>query len=347
MLPLSTKTLNRTLLHRQLLLARHRLGIPATLNRIGGLQTQYSPSGYIGLWSRVEGFSRPQLTRALETGRVLQGTMMRVTIHMVSATDYPLLTEGVRESRRQWWLRAAHTRGLDGYDYPALAGILRLALEAGPKPRKELVAILEDQGYPGAVWEGAGLWIDMIRVPPSGTWERRRADLYGLAPTAPTGIDETTGLAHLARRYLAGFGPSTVSEMSGWAGVPVNKMRSAIDTMGLRTLRDDTDRVLLDLPRKTIVDPTVRPPVRLLPVWDATLLVHARHTGVLPEEYRSEIFTTSNPFSLNTVLVDGSVRGIWKLEGDRVLVEPFAPIPRTWKREVEAEAGAMAGFLTG
>jgi DNA glycosylase AlkZ-like len=343
---LSTMTLNRTLLHRQLLLERHHLGIPAALDRIGGLQTQYAPSGYIGLWSRIQNLSRPQLTRALETGRVLQGTLMRVTIHMVSASDYPLLTEGVRESRRQWWLKAAH-RGLDGHDYPAIARILRQALQSGPKPRKDLVTLLESHGYPREIWEGAGLWIDMIRVPPSGTWERRRADLYGLAPTAPSGIDETVGLAHLARRYMAGFGPSTLAEISGWAGVAVNTMRPVIETMGLRSFRDESDRLLLDLPRKIIVDPEVRPPVRFLPVWDATLLVHARHTGVLPEEYRSEIFTTANPFSLNTILVDGSVRGIWRLDGHEVRVEPYAPIPRTWKREVETEAAALAAFLTG
>ena len=85
---LTERELNRALLARQLLLERATSPIPKGIERIGGLQTQYAPSAYIGLWSRVDGFDRDQLTRALERRAVIQGTLMRVTIHMVSARDY-------------------------------------------------------------------------------------------------------------------------------------------------------------------------------------------------------------------------------------------------------------------
>ena len=58
----------------------------------------------------------------------------------------------------------------------AAAETLRAALEDGPMKRKAIDELL---GKPVA--HGIGLWVDMVRVPPSGTWERRRADLYGLA----------------------------------------------------------------------------------------------------------------------------------------------------------------------
>jgi winged helix DNA-binding protein len=93
---LAERQLNRALLGRQLLLERVDLSLPRALERVGGLQTQYAPTGYIGLWSRVAGFERNQLTKALERGSVVQGTLMRATIHMVSRRDYPLLAAGVR-----------------------------------------------------------------------------------------------------------------------------------------------------------------------------------------------------------------------------------------------------------
>ena len=46
----------------------------------------------------------------------------------------------------------------------------------GTISRKEIEALL---GRPRS--SGVGLWIDLVRVPPSGTWERRRADLYAAA----------------------------------------------------------------------------------------------------------------------------------------------------------------------
>src|ERR687888_43156 len=85
---LTQRELNRALLARQLLLKRASTSLPRALERIGGIQAQYAPSMYIGLWSRLEGFERDALTRALERRSVVQGALMRSTIHLVSARDY-------------------------------------------------------------------------------------------------------------------------------------------------------------------------------------------------------------------------------------------------------------------
>jgi hypothetical protein len=101
---LSTRALNRALLARQLLLERSPLPLTDALEQLGGLQTQYAPSGYIGLWSRLRDFRREALTDALSDRQVIQGTLIRSTIHMVSAADWPLFAAGTRNARREWWL---------------------------------------------------------------------------------------------------------------------------------------------------------------------------------------------------------------------------------------------------
>ena len=62
---LDQTTLRLTLLDRQALLERREQAVPAAIDAAGGLQTQYAPSGYVGLWTRVAGFRRPALTAAL------------------------------------------------------------------------------------------------------------------------------------------------------------------------------------------------------------------------------------------------------------------------------------------
>src|SRR5205814_6521181 len=135
----------------------------------------YAPSGYIGLWTRTTGFERSSLTRALEERRVIQGTLMRVTIHMVTRRDYRLFAAGLREDRRAWWLKVAKrgSREIEG-----VAKRVRAFLADGPRPRKE---IQKELGLDSSTFNGVGLWVDLVRVPPLGTWERKRADLYGLA----------------------------------------------------------------------------------------------------------------------------------------------------------------------
>ena len=85
---LTERELNRAVLARQLLLERAAVPIPRALERMCGLQDQYAPNGYIGLWTRLASFRRDDLTRALERKTVIQATLMRATIHLVSRRDY-------------------------------------------------------------------------------------------------------------------------------------------------------------------------------------------------------------------------------------------------------------------
>ncbi|HEY3195916.1 MAG TPA: winged helix DNA-binding domain-containing protein [Candidatus Dormibacteraeota bacterium] len=342
---LSTRELNRALLARQLLLKRSKLSLTAALERLGGLQSQYAPSPYIGLWSRLAGFRRESLTRALEKRQAVQATLMRSTIHTVSAADFPVLTAGISGGRREWWLRIARHQ-IEGVDMEAVADLLRKRLANGACRATELRSLLADHGIPAIAWSGIGLWLDMVRVPPSGTWEQRRADLYGLAEDwlGPRRADEAEGRELLIRRYLGAFGPATPNDIAGWAGLPPTKIAPTAEKLSLRRFRDANGGRLLDLPGSTIPDAATPAPVRFLPTWDATLLVHARRTQILPERYRPLVFDTKTPHSFPTFLVDGDVAGKWRYESGRVRLEPFEPLPARVRRELDEEAKALAAF---
>src|SRR5689334_14054444 len=96
---LTARQLNRALLARQMLLERVDLPVPRVLERMGGLQAQYAPSMYIGLWTRISQFRRDTLTELLERRVVVQGTLQRSTIHLVSREDYWPFELSVREAR--------------------------------------------------------------------------------------------------------------------------------------------------------------------------------------------------------------------------------------------------------
>jgi Winged helix DNA-binding domain len=338
---LSERRLNRALLARQLLLERARLPLPRALERMGTLQAQYAPSMYVGLWSRVEGFERDDLTRALEARTVVQGTLMRTTIHLVSATDYWPLAVAVRQARRDSWMKAIGSRGVTVAELEAAAGRLRERLREGPVRRAELDAIV---GKGNAI--PAGLWLDLVRVPPSGTWERRRADLYAaaedwLGPPTDT-VTPDDGVEHLVGRYLTGFGPATAADIADWGGLHPSAVTPVLERMELRRFVDERGQVLVDLPRAPLPDPDTPAPVRFLPTWDAMLLVHTRRKGVLAEAHRARIFNTKTPHSVCTFLVDGTVAGTWRYERGEVVAAPFEPLDPETADELEAEAARLA-----
>jgi hypothetical protein len=341
---LTERELNRALLARQMLLERAAFPLTKAVERMGGVQSQYAPSSYIGLWARLAGFERLQLTRALERRAVVQGTLMRGTIHIVSARDYWPLATAIREDNRAWWLGATRHQVSES-EVAAVAERVRVLLAGGPRRRRELMAEL---GVTSTVWNGAGGWVNLLRVPPSGTWERRSADLYGLAEDWLKGSPDTTkdgGLELIVRRYLGGFGPASRKDIASWAGISVTTLAPALERMRLRRLRDERGGELVDLRRAPLPDADVPAPVRFLPTWDATLLVHARRTQILPERFRSKVFDTKTPHSVPTFLIDGQVAGTWKHEDDRVAVSPFEPLPKRTRRELDDEAGKLAAWL--
>jgi Winged helix DNA-binding domain len=342
---LSSRELNRALLARQLLLERSELPLEAALEQCAGLQTQYAPSAYIGLWTRLRGFEREALTAALEQRRAVQATLLRSTIHIVSVRDFHLFAPAIRRGRRDWWLRVARHQ-LQGADMGDVAAMVREHLTGRPRRAAELKALLAARGVPAIALSGVGLWVDMVRVPPSGTWGRRRADLYALADEwlGPSNAGEDEGLDHLVRRYLAGFGPAPLGDVASWAGLPAGTLRPVAARLRLRSFRDERGTELLDVADAPLPDAGTPAPVRFLPTWDATLLVHARRTQILPEAYRPLVFDTRTPHSVPTFLVDGAVAGKWRWEDGRVRLEPFHALPRRVLDELEAEAGGLAAL---
>ncbi len=342
---LTTRELNRALLARQLLLERSDLPLVRAVERIGGIQAQYAPSAYIGLWSRLRHFDRRGLTTALERRRVIQASLMRATIHIVSAADYAPFLEGIRTVRREWWARVGR-RQAGSIDMEGAARLVRSFLRDGPRRQRELVEVLQAEGFPRMAWSGAGMWVDMVRVPPSGTWEQRRADLYGLADdwVPNRSVTEADGRVHLLRRYLGAFGPASLADASNWAGLPVTALRPAVDALRLRRFRDEAGGELLDLPRAPLPDPDTPAPVRFIPTWDAILLAHARRTQILPEQFRPRVFDTKTPHSVPTFLVDGAVAGTWRYEKGRIRLEPFVRLSREIRRALDEEAVRLAAF---
>ena len=337
---LTQRELNRALLARQGLLDGYHGQVPAVLDRIGGIQAQYSPSMYVGLWSRTQTLARADVTNALERRTAIQGTLLRGTIHLVSKADYWPTVQAIRRGRQAWHLRAVRHDPPEA-EWREAADRLRTGLVDGPMPRKGVDALVGRRFR-----SNIGMWIDLVRVPPSGTWEHRPADLFDLAErwVGPASGTEAGGVVLLVRRYLAGFGPARPVDIASWAGLPVAMITTALTGLATRTFRDEAGKVLVDVPDAPLPGADTAAPVRFLPTWDATLLVHARRTQILPEVHRPMIFSTKRPHSIGTFLVDGAVAGTWRYDAGRVDLTELTPLPRPARRAVEFEAERLAAF---
>ncbi len=351
---LSLRELNRALLARQLLLQRTRLPVVSAIERIGGLQAQWPPAPYIALWSRLAGFRRSQLETALARRRAVKATLMRLTLHIVSAGDYAAFVAAFRGPRVEGMLKQLPPE-LHVENVPAAARRLAALVAERPRTRSEVfgyasafVPLREEGVIAWQAWSALQAHGGLVHAPHSGFWRTSGSPTYEVAREPPG--DPEDGLNRLVTRYLAAFGPATRADIASWAGLPVAHLAQALERLPLRTFRDDRGRTLLDVPRAPLPAPDTPAPVRFLAKWDSPLLAYeaTRRDRILPEQYRKTVIQ-KNGDVVPTFLVDGFVAGRWRTErarkGATLVLEPFEPLPRKVRQELEVEGARLLGFV--
>ena len=345
---LTLRELNRATLARQLLLRRHRLSVTQAIERTAGLQAQWPPSPYLGLWTRVESFRPDDLMRAIRRKHVVRATLMRTTLHVVTARDYLAYAGIYRASRIRALQRQLEALGEDA-DFAADGARLEKFAAERPRSRPELLALLgrpklriEDRS-PWLVWYGLSAHAGLVSGPESSVWRSHTAGGTFVPAREWLGADAGSDAAHLVRQYLAAFGPASRADVAKWTGMARSVVDRGLAGLRLRRFRDEVGRDLFDLPRAPLPPQDTPAPARLLPRFDNLVLSHDDRRRVLADEHRAAVIEGGEVRA--TFLVDGFVAGTWSLDDGRVRLEPFAPLPRTARRDVEAEAVRLETFL--
>ena len=348
---LTLRELNRALLARQLLLRRERVSVTKAIERTAGLQAQWPPSPYLGLWARLEDFRADDLMRAVVRRHVVKATLMRRTLHLVSARDYLGFAGIYRRSLIRELDRQLAAFGDDVDLAPAGKRLAALAAEK-PRTRPELLAELAlprlriEERSPSFLWYSLAALAGLVNGPEASVWRSHTSGGTFVPARTWLGADGAFGdaaAAHLVRRYLTAFGPATRADIAQWTGLARIHVDEGLAGLRLTRFRDDRDRELYDLPRAPLPPSDTPARARLLPRFDNLVLSHADRRRVLADEHRAAVIEGGEVRA--TFLVDGVVAGLWSAGGGRVRLDPFAPLPRRARRELEDEAARLEAFL--
>jgi hypothetical protein len=336
---LTLRELNRALLERQMLLKRKRLGVQEAVERLCALQAQYSLSPYIALWSRLTGFQREQLTRALEEREVVKSTLFRITLHITSARDYPYFAAAFLPAAQEMTARVTPEQ---------TAKLSRKVHAASKKPltHEQLEALAAEEM--GGRWR-TRILAPLLHLPPSGTWRFwGTPTLLGMKTWLGVDLaDREEGAKRIVERHLAAFGPATQQDLLRFAGVRVGDLRPGLEQLDLRAFRDERGRKLLDLPRAPLPDGETPAPIRFLPKWDSSILAYAppERARILPEKFRSTVIR-KNGDVLPTVLVDGFIAATWNIDRKRGLeIEPLRRLTKAERAEIDDEGERLVEFF--
>jgi hypothetical protein len=331
-----------------MLLERVELDAVTAIERLAGMQAQYSPSPYIGLWSRVRDFKRQELEAALAAHLVYKATLMRGTLHLVSARQFDVFRLASRFPRHVW-SEGPKQLADRGIDVAALREEMLAALDTRPLKKPELQRAFRHR-IPAELPD----WVAFSVIVSVGATINHHEDArfghfagsrYRRAP--PPEADPEDAVRAVVTSYLAAFGPATQADLAQWLGRSVSTFSGALDSLELVTFQDEGGRRLVDLPGAPRPDPTVPAPVRFLPKWDNLLLAYDRRERVLPAAIRKTVIR-KNGDVLPTFLVDGIVAGAWEapLRGRAAMaLTSFGALSVKNRRAVEREAESLLVWL--
>ncbi|MGK8520689.1 winged helix DNA-binding domain-containing protein [Nocardia asteroides] len=349
---LSNRVLNRTLLARQHLLERSRLGVHAVCDHLVGLQAQDSLPPFVGLWSRVAAFDPATVSEALEDRSLVRITLMRGTIHMVTPRDALRIAPHVQPELEKAPFRK-------GFNYGAMVGLDPEQVRAngdavlGDEPMsaadlRARAAELYPDRDPGAVVQTWLYQLPVLQTPPRGKWKDNSRPIWSrIEPWLGEPLDPAYPLAELLIRYLRAFGPATTMDMQTWSRLL--GMKRAVAALGdrVRTYTDERGRTLYDVADGELADPDVPAPVRLLGWYDNALLSHQDRTRIVPDGAPPPL--RSFAAQVSPVLVDGFLAGLYKVFGTgaaaRLRISPTRSWTKAERAQVETEAHALLAFL--
>jgi Winged helix DNA-binding domain len=353
---LSVRALNRALLARQLLLERSAMSAADGIEHLVGMQAQIHNSPYIGLWTRLDDFRTDELAALVINRRAVRGSLMRGTLHIVTARDYLALYPLVRPAMERA-LKSNFAKRLAGLDVKAIAAAGRALLEKQPGSGADLRNVLRKR-WPGhdvaALAYAVQYLTPLVQVPPRGVWGKAGQVRW---ITAESWIGRRTSdkpsADTLVRRYLAAFGPATVMDIRAWSGVAGLREVTKRLRRRLRTFRSEDGAELFDLPDAPRPDPDTPAPPRFLPYYDNALLGHADRSRIIAPDGGMRFFP-SDGLLVGTILVDGFLAGRWKVirngdpKGSRhrvtLLVEYFDAIRKQDRAALADEGGRLLSF---
>lgn len=348
---LSKRALNRALLARQLLLRREQISALSAIERLIGLQAQQPRPPFIGLWTRVSGFEAKKLLQLIRTGKVVRATMMRATLHLMTANDY-LQFRTTLQPALSASMQSILQRRLAGADPDAIRAAAQACFDQQPQTFGELRANLAlrfpeiDERVMGYI---ARTRLPLVMTPDDGDYGFGVDAKFATARSyLKADMSEEDRVEHLIIRYLAAFGPATIADAQAWSGIP--KLKSAFENLRpkLTVQRDERKRELFDVPGAPLPEEDTAAPVRFLPGFDNVILGHADRSRIIADEHRPRV-ATKNLQILPTFLVDGFVAGTWDLaiakKSATLTISPFKPLARKVKDDVAREAETLVQFL--
>ena len=279
------------------------------------LQGQDLPGAKWSVGLRAPGSTLTDVDAALANGQIIRSWPMRGTLHLVPAVDigWMLRLTGERTLRS---LATRHRElGLDDATFGRAGDIATKVLEGGRSAtRAELFQGFEAAGIVTAGQRGPHLIGQLHQTRQLCLGPMRGNDqavvLLDEWVPHPRMLDREEALGEFVRRYFTSHGPATLRDFAWWTKLTVRDT-----TIGMALAREHLEELIVDdvsyWMAPGLPDRASRR-VHALPGFDEFLLGYQDRSASLAAEHAPMTVPGNNGMFLPTIVIGGSVAGLWR-----------------------------------
>jgi uncharacterized protein YcaQ len=351
--PFSSEQIHAFRLRRHHLLDQSAKDLVTICRDVCGVQAQILSAAQLQLWARNHAITPEMVNDALwKTRSLVKTSLMRQTLHLVPADEFPLYIAAHKNARAKAVLSIMARCKITRDEADALSALILEELKNGPAPRAAITAAVRPK-----VSKRLRVWMDrvwsIVRLPVIegqvcyGPGEGNQATFIRTEhwlPAQPK-VDEVQAQKELFRKYLRAYGPATLQDFAHWSLISmaeVRALRPLLDSEiaehnGLLLLREDMKILQATSPEMNSV--------HLLPYFDVYLLAHRVKEHFLKPQFYKRVYRNQGWIS-PVVLINGEIAGVLSYKLSRkaaeIEIELFARVgPRT-RRQIKDRAAELA-----
>ncbi|MGC2742927.1 MAG: winged helix DNA-binding domain-containing protein [Candidatus Angelobacter sp.] len=354
--PFSAEQIHAFRLRRHHLLDQSGKDLVTICRDVCGVQAQIMSAAQLQLWARNHAITPAMVNDALwKTRSLVKTSLMRQTLHLVPADEFPLYIAAHKNARAKAVLSIMARCKITRDEADALTALILEQLKAGPAPRAAITAAVRPK-----VSKRLRVWMDkvwsIVRLPVIegqvcyGPGEGNQATFIRTEhwlPSQPK-VDAVQAQKELFRKYLRTYGPATLHDFAHWSLISMAEVRALrplldseiADYNGLLILREDV--------RTLQAASSELNSIHLLPYFDVYLLAHRLKEHFLQPQFYKRVYRNQGWIS-PVVLINGEIAGVWSHNLSRkaleIEIELFARVgPRT-RKQIKERAKELADLF--
>jgi len=315
--------INNFLLRKQHLSSESKIqNILQVTKDIWGLHATNAGTPYLSLFNRISNFKKELLDIELQEKRLVKVRCVRKTVHIIPKENVAIAFSATKDAIQINSEKYYKYMGVTESEYEAASKLIFELLGNKGMNTNEIKRELSTEINLSPIINFMCDLGILVRGLSKAGWKSNAHTYFRMDKYLPdvnlSQYSQEESRKILVLQYLSSFGPSTIADISWWAGLPKTEVKKIVDNLSGTEHVDISglgEHIVTekDLNQLKNIKENINPQINLLPGLDPYIMGYKGRERYLDKEYFNYIFDRSGS-ATTSIIENGKIIGVWDFE---------------------------------